>query len=133
MSCHRLTAAGSLCAVLLLSALAWCPSPIAPTTVRAQGKGPYEVLDLSLLVAPDLPCTWAAGLPPFQINHYLKIGPHSAYNSDIITIDEHTGTLGRERPGRARQKLKTVRKKTPWMVKSPRELPASPMPHHCSI
>jgi kynurenine formamidase len=63
-----------------------------PGAVAAQGKAHYDVLDLSLLVAPDLPCTWAAGNPPFQINHYLKIGPHSAYNSDILTIDEHTGT-----------------------------------------
>ena len=31
-------------------------------------------------------------MPPFQINHYLKIGPLSNYNSDILTIDEHTGT-----------------------------------------
>ncbi len=51
-----------------------------------------NVVDLSLLVAPDLPCTWAAGNPPFFINHYLKIGPHSPYNSDILVIDEHTGT-----------------------------------------
>jgi kynurenine formamidase len=51
-----------------------------------------KFIDLSLLVAPDLPCTWAAGMPPFQINHYLKIGPHSAYNSDVLVIDEHTGT-----------------------------------------
>src|SRR6059058_2742812 len=34
-----------------------------------------KFLDLSLLVADDHPCTWPAGFPPFQINHYLKIGP----------------------------------------------------------
>jgi kynurenine formamidase len=50
------------------------------------------VRDLSLLVAPNLPCTWSAGMPPVQINHDAKIGPTSAYNRDILTIDEHTGT-----------------------------------------
>src|SRR5687767_10768420 len=69
---------------LLLAWLVLCGTPVA-----AQSP---EVQDLSLLVAPDLPCFWSAGLPPFQINHYLKIGPLSAYNSDILTIDEHTGT-----------------------------------------
>lgn len=49
-------------------------------------------LDLSLLVAPEYPCTWPAGWPVFQINHYLRIGPDSAYNSDILAIDPNTGT-----------------------------------------
>jgi kynurenine formamidase len=48
--------------------------------------------DLSLLVAEDHPCTWPSGFPPFQINHYLKIGPLSAYNSDVLTFDENTAT-----------------------------------------
>ncbi|MBI3467535.1 MAG: cyclase family protein [Planctomycetes bacterium] len=39
-----------------------------------------------------MPCTWPAGFPLFQINHYLRIGPTSAYNSDILTIDGNTGT-----------------------------------------
>src|SRR5215831_993706 len=58
------------------------------------GAGEPEVkfLDLSLLVAEDHPCTWPAGFPPFQINHYLKIGPLSTYNSDVLTFDENTGT-----------------------------------------
>lgn len=49
-------------------------------------------VDLSLLNAPDLPCTWAGGLPPLVIHPYLRIGPHSAYNSEVLVIDEHTGT-----------------------------------------
>jgi kynurenine formamidase len=49
-------------------------------------------IDLSLLVSPELPCTWPAGWAPFHINHYLRIGPLSAYNSDILMIDENTGT-----------------------------------------
>jgi len=49
--------------------------------------------DLSLLVAPNLPCTWPApNWPLFQIGHYRKLGPLSAYNSDVLTIDGNTGT-----------------------------------------
>jgi kynurenine formamidase len=76
----------------------WCAALAAPllglagANLPAQTDGAAKVVDLSLLVAPDLPCTWAAGHPPFQINPYIRIGPHSPYNSDILTIDEHTGT-----------------------------------------
>src|SRR5215831_12261826 len=48
-------------------------------------------LDLSLLVAPDHPCTWPT-FPPFQINHYRRIGRLSAYNSDVLILDGNTGT-----------------------------------------
>src|SRR6266446_455065 len=52
-----------------------------------------SVIDLSLLVSEDLPCTWPSlGWPPYQINHYRRIGPLSAYNRDILTIDGNTGT-----------------------------------------
>jgi kynurenine formamidase len=51
-----------------------------------------SVIDLSLLVAPDLPGPWPAGWPPFQINHYERIGPLSPYNSDILVLDGNTGT-----------------------------------------
>jgi kynurenine formamidase len=50
-------------------------------------------VDCSLLVAPDMPCTWPAiPFPLFQINRYLRIGPHSAYNSEVLAIDGNTGT-----------------------------------------
>jgi kynurenine formamidase len=49
-------------------------------------------VDLSLLVAPNYPCTWAAGFPPFEMLHYERIGKLSPYNSDLILMDEHTGT-----------------------------------------
>ena len=58
---------------------------------RAEERRP-QFFDLSLLVAPDFPSTWPAGFPYFQINHYLRLGPLSAYNSDILTIDGNTGT-----------------------------------------
>src|SRR5262249_36835400 len=55
-------------------------------------KEKTQIHDLSLLVAPDLPCYWSAGMPPVVIDPYLKIGPLSAYNSEILVIDEHDGT-----------------------------------------
>src|SRR5262245_16049303 len=48
-------------------------------------------LDLSLLVPPDYPCTWPT-FPPFQINHYRRIGRLGAYNSDVLVLDGNTGT-----------------------------------------
>jgi len=51
-----------------------------------------QFVDLSVVVAPDLPCTWAGGFPPFRIEHYLRIGPLGAYNADILTLDSNTGT-----------------------------------------
>lgn len=49
-------------------------------------------VDHSLVVAEDLPCTWPAEFPAFQINHFKTIGPDSPYNIDILTIDGNTGT-----------------------------------------
>ncbi len=64
-----------------------------PTEAKPEGETAAQVLDLSLLVAPELPCTWAsAGNAPFVIHPYQKIGPHGAYNSDVLVIDEHCGT-----------------------------------------
>jgi len=55
-------------------------------------EGQVRFVDLSVLVGPDFPSTWPAGFPYFQINHYLRLGASSAYNSDILTIDGNTGT-----------------------------------------
>lgn len=64
-----------------------------PVFSVAADSSQAEWKDLSLLVAPDRPCTWpAVGWPLFQINPYLRIGPLSAYNSEILTIDLNTGT-----------------------------------------
>lgn len=54
--------------------------------------GDPRFVDLSLLVAPEYPVTWPSNWPFFQINPYLRIGPLSAYNSEILTIDGNTGT-----------------------------------------
>ena len=72
---------------------------LAPLTFSsAGGEAPppppdeARFVDLSLLVASGFPCNWPQLFPPFHINHYLKIGPASPYNSDIITLDENTCT-----------------------------------------
>src|SRR6516225_4066615 len=57
----------------------------------AAAEGGAPIVDLSLLVASDYPCTWPTW-PRFQINHYERIGPLSPYNSDILIIDGNTGT-----------------------------------------
>jgi kynurenine formamidase len=60
-------------------------------TNAAEGPTPPQFVDLSLLVAPEYPCTWPT-FPRFQINREEQIGPRSAYNSDILIIDGNTGT-----------------------------------------
>src|SRR5208282_4640542 len=62
-----------------------------PEHVRAGPETAPRVVDLSLLVAPEYPCTWPT-FPPFLINHYHRIGPLIAYNSDVLVIDGNTGT-----------------------------------------
>ncbi len=52
-----------------------------------------KFVDHSLLIAPELPCTWpAAPFPRFQLMHQRTIGPESAYNIDVLLIDGNTGT-----------------------------------------
>jgi kynurenine formamidase len=60
---------------------------------RALADGPSgpRFVDLSLLIAPEYPCTWPT-FPRFQLNREEQIGPGSAYNSDILIIDGNTGT-----------------------------------------
>ncbi len=57
----------------------------------ADGPSGLRFVDLSLLIAPEYPCTWPT-FPRFQINREEQIGPRSAYNSDILIIDGNTGT-----------------------------------------
>ncbi|MBM3774879.1 MAG: hypothetical protein FJW37_06890 [Acidobacteria bacterium] len=44
------------------------------------------------MVSAEYPVTWPQGSPLFQMTPGLRIGPASAYNTDIITIDPNTGT-----------------------------------------
>jgi kynurenine formamidase len=71
---------------------------VAPRTTpscadETASAGEPRFVDLSLLVAPELPGSWPnAGFPPFHMSHYQQIGPLSAYNSDILALDGNTGT-----------------------------------------
>lgn len=64
--------------------------------LSAQGADPpatARFTDHSLLVAPDLSCTWPTHpFPRFQIAHQRRIGPDSPCNSDSLLMDGNTGT-----------------------------------------
>jgi kynurenine formamidase len=76
-------------AVVLATMLgALCDRPAGAADQPPSGP---RFVDLSLLVAGDYPCIWPT-FPPFQLNHYQRIGPLSAYHSDILVIDGNTGT-----------------------------------------
>jgi kynurenine formamidase len=78
--------------VLLAGGIVACPTGPGPApSSSAADDAATRFADLSLLVAPDYPCTWPT-FPAFQINHYQRIGPLSAYNSDILILDGNTGT-----------------------------------------
>jgi kynurenine formamidase len=62
-----------------------------PPGHSAQADDASRFVDLSLLVAPEYPCTWPT-FPVFQINHHQRIGRLSPYNADILVIDGNTGT-----------------------------------------
>ncbi|HWB09362.1 MAG TPA: cyclase family protein [Pirellulales bacterium] len=51
-----------------------------------------KIVDLSLLIAEDLPCNWPAGWPPFVLSPHRRIGPLSPFNSDTLFIDGNCGT-----------------------------------------
>ena len=61
-------------------------------TTRAADPGQGRFVDLTLIVAENYPCTWATGFPRFYMNRYIRIGPSSPYNSDLLQIDGNTGT-----------------------------------------
>src|SRR5947207_6562082 len=73
--------------ILLGLAVACC---LPAWALAEEAPGPRFV-DLSLLVAPEYPCTWPT-FPRFQINAAERIGPLSPYHSDILIIDGNTGT-----------------------------------------
>jgi len=61
-----------------------------PGAAPAQ-ETPPRFFDLSLLVAPEYPCTWPT-FPAFQMNPARRIGPLSPYNVDTLIYDGNTGT-----------------------------------------
>ena len=60
-------------------------------SVQANDRDQGQIVDLSLIVAENYPCTWATGFPRFYMNRYIRIGPSSPYNSDLLQIDGNTG------------------------------------------
>ena len=76
---------------LMLSSLCMLLAQINARSVVAEEKQ-HGVLDLSLMVSQEYPCTWPEGWPFFQFNHYRQIGAASPINSDILIIDPNTGT-----------------------------------------
>src|ERR1700678_2056391 len=62
-----------------------------PDQSRAGPGSESRFVDLSLLVAAEYPCTWPT-FPPFQINHYQRIGPLSPVRTEILVLDGNTGT-----------------------------------------
>src|SRR3954463_14195783 len=67
------------------------PAPLLAEPSDSQAATKF--IDNSLLVAPDLPCTWPSyPFPRFQITAQRTIGPDSAYNIDVLLIDGNTGT-----------------------------------------
>jgi kynurenine formamidase len=65
---------------------------VCPVAAGTNDAG-SQLVDHSLLIAPEFPCTWpSAPFPRFQITHQRVIGPDSAYNIDVLLIDGNTGT-----------------------------------------
>lgn len=82
----------SICSIPVALLALIVPAPLAAGENPAVGSSGPRFLDLSLVVAPEMPGPWPAGWPAFQINHYERIGPLSPYNSDILVIDGNNGT-----------------------------------------
>ena len=89
MSLRRSKAASSRRSRALVGLIA--TACLAPAMARAGDDPAPRVVDLSLMVAPEYPCTWPT-FPRFQLNAERRIGPASAYNADILIIDGNTGT-----------------------------------------
>jgi kynurenine formamidase len=65
---------------------------VTPVTTAAQDAAAPRFVDLSLLVAPEYPCTWPDGFPRFRLHPEATIGRDSAYHIETLTIDGNTGT-----------------------------------------
>ena len=61
------------------------------TCHAAEPGSPPAVADLSLTVAPDLPCVWPVGMTPLAIVPTATFG-RTGRHRDMLVIDEHTGT-----------------------------------------
>lgn len=69
------------------------PARIATAQIDTAPPSVSRIVDHSLIVAPEYPCTWPAHpFPRFQMTHERTIGPDSPYNVDVLLIDGNTGT-----------------------------------------
>lgn len=75
----------------VLSVLASWLAPSGPCSAQSRAVSGEHVRDLSLLVAPELPCVWPVGMTQLAVVPTRTIGP-GAYHRDLLVIDEHTGT-----------------------------------------
>jgi kynurenine formamidase len=64
---------------------------IAAVLPLSAAEPPPAVADLSLTVAPDLPCVWPVGMTPLAVVPTATFG-RAGRHRDMLVIDEHTGT-----------------------------------------
>ena len=79
--------------MLCVWSVAFCLLPSQKLHSEDRPTSATRFVDHSLLIAPELPCTWPTHpFPRFQITHQRVIGPDSPYNIDTLLIDGNTGT-----------------------------------------
>ncbi len=79
--------------MLCVSTVTVCLLPSQRLQSEDKPSAATRFVDHSLLIAPELPCTWPTHpFPRFQITHQRVIGPDSPYNIDTLLIDGNTGT-----------------------------------------
>ena len=107
------------CSGTILSCLLGLSLVLKPQTENNQP----QFFDLSLLVSPDLPSTWPAGFPYFQINHYLRLGPSNAYNTALPTMISSCPSRSMSSTTRALNQLAISAGDCSKIVRIPTELP----------
>lgn len=82
-----------VCRFCLLVFLIPCLADEPPRSEKISAEDSPRFVDLSLIVAPEYPCTWpAAPFPRFRLIHDQSPGPNSPYHIDTLLIDGNTGT-----------------------------------------
>ena len=66
-------------------------APPAEVLRRSVAISAGSVQDLTLTIAPDLPCVWPSGMTPMAVVPTATFG-RSGRHRDMLVIDEHTGT-----------------------------------------
>ncbi len=82
----------SFATAVLVGGIVLATVPVAALRKKSEAPpGAPVVVDLSLTVAPDLPCVWPVGMTPYMITqtHTLEL---DGFRREQVLIDEHTGT-----------------------------------------